>query len=444
MEAGMSGHVVGDVGDLSAHDQAMLTEMLGAPSKKGALRRGFKVMPRILPYLRPYRKFAVISVILTILLAVVALAEPWPLAFVIDSIIGHKPVPSWLPSPFGTGTGGLIALAVIATLLLTALSGLMTVWNEYLSTTVDQKMVLDFRSDMFDHAQKLSLAFHDTESKGILMYRINNQASAMGQIVIALPTVAQSLLTVIGMAYISIQINPLLALLALGTTPFVVYSTTYYTNRIEPRLYRVRGLGAINLAIVYEAMSMIRVVLAFGTQRHEWKRFRQQGETFVDQVIGLTVRQTAFKSVVQLIAVGGDRGRDRRWRLPSSQPSDHSGRTARGPLLREPDLSAARRADQHDHQLPAAVHLTADVVRSDGHPARCDREAERGAPEESARRARARKCWVQLSVPPGGAEEHLIADSKRPWRGRRRADRRREVDARELAAAFLRRRRGQR
>jgi ABC-type multidrug transport system fused ATPase/permease subunit len=305
MDAGTDGHPVADIGDLSSHDQAMLTELVGAPSRKGALKRGVKVLPRILPYLRPYRKLAVISVILTGLLAALALAQPWPLAFVVDSIIGHKPAPGWVAGIFGSGVGAKIALAVVATLLLTALSGLMTVWNEYLTTTIDQNMVLDFRSDMFEHAQKLSLAFHDTESKGILMYRINNQAASMGQIVVGLPAVAQSVLTIVGMAYISVRINPLLALLALGTTPFVVYSTTYYTNRIEPRLYRVRGLGAINLAIVYEAMSMIRVVVAFGTQRREWKRFRKQGESFVNETVGLTVRQTIFKTAVELIASAG-------------------------------------------------------------------------------------------------------------------------------------------
>ena len=61
--------------------------------------------------------------------------------------------------------------------------------------------------------------------------------------------------------------------------PLVIYSTTHYTDRIEPRLNRVRGLGGMNLAIVYEAMAMIRVVLAFGTQRREYRRFRDQART---------------------------------------------------------------------------------------------------------------------------------------------------------------------
>jgi ABC-type multidrug transport system fused ATPase/permease subunit len=177
-------------GDEYAGERAVVEDLFGREARKGALRRGFKVLPRILPYLRPYRKLAVISVILTILMAVVALAQPWPLAFVLDSIIGHKAAPGWVSGIFGSGIGAYIGLAVGATLFLTLLSGGMEVWNEYLSTKIDQRMVLDFRSDMFNHAQKLSLAFHDTESKGILMYRINNQAAAMGQIVVGLPLVA--------------------------------------------------------------------------------------------------------------------------------------------------------------------------------------------------------------------------------------------------------------
>ena len=294
-----------DVSGIDPGEQAVIEDILGRPTKKGALRRGFKTLPRIFPYLRPYRKMAALSVVMTILLAIVALAEPWPVAFVVDSIIGGKPAPGWVSGIFGSSVGVLIGLAVAATLFLTALSGGMTVWNEYLSTNVDQRMVLDVRSDMFQHAQKLSLKFHDSESKGILMYRINQQASALGQIVVALPTVAQSVLTLVGMAYISFRINPLLALLALGTTPFVIYSTTFYTDRIEPRLYRVRGLGAMNLAIVYEAMTMMRVVLAFGTQRREFTRFRKQGEEWVGETVGLTVRQTAFKLAVQMITAGG-------------------------------------------------------------------------------------------------------------------------------------------
>ena len=118
------------------------------------------------------------------------------------------------------------------------------------------------------------------------------------------------------MAYITFTINPLLALLAMGITPFIVYSTTFYADRIEPRIYRVRGLGAMNLAIVYEAMSMMRVVMAFGRERREFRRFRKQGEEWADATVDLTVRQTAFQLAVQLITAAGTAAVHRRRRLP--------------------------------------------------------------------------------------------------------------------------------
>ena len=313
----------------------------------------------------------------------------------------------------------------------------MTVWNEYLSTNVDQRMVLDVRSDMFQHAQKLSLKFHDSESKGILMYRINQQASALGQIVVALPTVAQSVLTLVGMAYISFRINPLLALLALGTTPFVIYSTTFYTDRIEPRLYRVRGLGAMNLAIVYEAMTMMRVVLAFGTQRREFTRFRKQGEEWVGETVGLTVRQTAFKLAVQMITAGGTAAV-----IGVGAYQAVHGEISAGQLLVV--LSYIAQIYQPLEDLTTTITnfqqwfinllMAFDLLDK---KARDHREAGRSSHEEGPRGDRARRCRVRLRQPARRAQGHLGPDPAWTRRCGRRPDRCGQVDACKPPAAVL-------
>ena len=271
----------------------------------GAIKRGWVLLPRALPYLRPYRGIAALSILLTIVLAVAALAEPWPLAFLFDSVLGEKPPPEWVTKVVGDGDAALVFTAVLLSLLITGVSGGMTVLNEYITTTVDQKMVLDFRSDLFRHAQRLSLAYHDDQSTGMLMYRINNQADAVGGIVVALPALAQSALTVVGMLFVAYRIDALLALVAMSVVPFIWWSTKYYANRVEPELYRVRGLEGKNLSIVHEAMAMLRVVVTFGRERHEFERFRKQGEEAVDARVKLTVRQTAFNLAVSFITAVG-------------------------------------------------------------------------------------------------------------------------------------------
>ncbi len=305
-------------------------------------------------------------------------------------------------------------------------------------------MVLDLRSDMFDHAQKLSLAFHDTESKGILMYRINNQAAAMGQIVVQLPVVAQNLLTVIGMAYISFRINPLLA--AAGAGHHAV------RRLLDHLLHRAHRAAHLPRARPGGAESRDRLrgddddarrprlrdattrMEALSQAGRELGRRDGRADGAPD---GLQARRTADH-------LRRDGGCHRSRRLPGREREDHRRRTARGPLLHHPDLPAARGADQHDHVVPAAVHRPADVLRPDGHEARGHAEIGRAVPEEGPRGDRARRCRLRLREAARGIEGRLAPRPARTRGGDRRPDGRGQIDARQPPAAVLRRERGQR
>ena len=108
----------------------------------------------------------------------------------------------------------LLAFAVVAGLVVTGLEHGLAVVDDYVNTKLDQRMVLDFRSDLFRHAQRLSLAFHDTKQTGQLMYQINYQASARRRRSPSrIPPLLQSVLTLVGMFLIVFLIEPTLALL---------------------------------------------------------------------------------------------------------------------------------------------------------------------------------------------------------------------------------------
>ena len=61
----------------------------------------------------------------------------------------------------------------------------------------------------------------------------------------------------------------------------------------------------MSLQIVHEAMTMMRVIVTFGREGHEWLRFRRQGEQAVDARVNLTVRQTMFSLVVTMTTAIG-------------------------------------------------------------------------------------------------------------------------------------------
>jgi ATP-binding cassette subfamily B protein len=265
----------------------------------------FRDFRRILPYLRPHRWLAASSLSLVGFGAVTTLLAPWPLAIIIDTVLGNRPLPNLLGSLAGIDRYQLLAIAVVAGLIITGLEHGLAVFDNYVNTRLDQYMVLDLRSDMFEHAQRLPLAFHDRTRTGQLMFEINNQAAAIGGITVSIPPLLQSVVTVLGMFVILLRIEPLLALLSLTVVPPIYLSAGYYAKRIQPRVVKVRHLESMSLTIVHEAMTMMRVIVAFGRERYEWLRFRRQGEQAVAARIDLTVRQTMFSLMVTMTTALG-------------------------------------------------------------------------------------------------------------------------------------------
>src|SRR5438093_426083 len=81
---------------------------------------------------------------------------------------------------------------------------------------LEQRMALEFRSDLFAHCVRLSQAFHDYRNLGDFIYRINFEAHHVGAVTVAIPALIQSALTLVAMFVITYAISPTLALLALS------------------------------------------------------------------------------------------------------------------------------------------------------------------------------------------------------------------------------------
>jgi ATP-binding cassette subfamily B protein/subfamily B ATP-binding cassette protein MsbA len=267
-----------------------------------------KIFRRILGYLWPYRKLAAGSVVLIVLSSLTSLLAPWPLQVLIDNVLGSEPVPAFLGfllGPLGETRTGLLIFAVGGGVAVTLIHHGLGVCDNYVNTRIDLGMIMDFRSDMFRHAQRLSLAFHDQRRSGMLIYAINSQAHAVATLVMAVPALAQSVLTMIGMFYVLVMISWQLALLSLVVVPFLYYSVGYYMRNIERRLEEVREMEGESLSIIHEAISMQRVITAFGREEHEYRRFRDQGDRAVKARIHLTLRQTLFSMVLNTITAVG-------------------------------------------------------------------------------------------------------------------------------------------
>ena len=274
-------------------------------SLRGAMKQSLRSWPRALPYVRPYKMLVAGSVVLMILAAVAALAEPWPVALLVDSVLGDKPLPFFFEKLVDDSTWARVALVASLGLIVALVIHGLALINQYLNTQLDMKMVLEFRSQLFQHVQRLSFAFHDERRTGEFMGRINGQASSVGSVVSAIFPLLQAALTLAGMFIVAFRLNAQVALLALTVVPFIYYATGYYGTRIGPEVRKVKGMEMRSLHIVHEAVQMLRVIVAFNREDHEYRKFREQGEEAVDARVKVTVKQMLFSLMVNVITAAG-------------------------------------------------------------------------------------------------------------------------------------------
>lgn len=267
----------------------------------------WKALPRARPYLAPYRRTLIWLLVLTFLAAALGLAEPWPLAVILNEVLQDAEPSGIVRTVFGSDPTTWVVLVsmILARFLIIVVGNGFTVWNHFLGAKMEQNMVLDLRSDLFAHVQRLSLTFHDRRQTGALMSQINLQAASVGNVVMVIPPLLEAGLTLIGMFVISVLIDWELALVALVVLPFLFWSFNLYGRRIVPRLQRVQKLEWQSLSIVNEAMAMLRVIVSFGREDYEHKRFREQGKTAVDERVKLTVSQSLYTLGVQTASAAG-------------------------------------------------------------------------------------------------------------------------------------------
>ncbi|HZN69352.1 MAG TPA: ABC transporter ATP-binding protein [Tepidisphaeraceae bacterium] len=267
-----------------------------------------KYFPRVLKYLRPYWRLALFAVAILVVGALVGLLVPWPLKILFDHVLVDAPPEPWLRRLVGNlaaDRARLMLVVVVAGFAFVLLQDALNVLGSYVNVKVEQNMVLDFRSDLFQHAQRLSLAFHDQRRSGMLIYAVNFQGDAAARLVMTVPPLAQSAITLVGMFWIVYRMDRTLGLLSLSVIPFLFYSVRYYVKHIQARLAKVMEMEGESLSIVHEAISMLRVIVAFGREDHEHRRFRDQGRRAVGERVKVTVRQTLFTLAVNAITAAG-------------------------------------------------------------------------------------------------------------------------------------------
>ncbi|MBF6595458.1 MAG: ABC transporter ATP-binding protein [Thermaceae bacterium] len=234
--------------------------------------------------------------------AVVLLLVPWPLKFIVDSVIFHKPLPAWLagllPNPQTHSVALLTALGA-AMLLLGVADAVLDYLGGRLLLRVGQHTIFDIRCALFAHLQRLSLGFHRRQNAGDLMARLGGDIQTLQDFVMSLGSgLFAHLLTVVGMASVMLIIDWRFALVVLAAAPLLLVVTQRYIQHLKKAFRQARYKEGQLWGMVQEVIAGIPVVQAYGREAYEDRRFRQRAQQSLGAGVWANQLQMGFTPLV--------------------------------------------------------------------------------------------------------------------------------------------------
>jgi ATP-binding cassette, subfamily B, bacterial len=251
---------------------------------------------------KPCRALLLGIVFLDLLTIPLALLLPLPLKLAVDSLTGSPATLEfwhrWLPSaPQRVGTQ--LKLAVSMMLIVGVLQHVVGFANWLLRTYTGERLVLDFRSRLFFHVQRLSLAYHDQAGAADLTYRLQHDAPAIRDLALNgfLPLINSSL-TLAGMLYVTACIDRSIALVALIACPVLYIASRKYSRRMRDEWRDVKDRDSLAMSVVQEVLGALRVVKTFGQEGREHDRFMEHSSRYVSGQLRLATLQGSFYVLV--------------------------------------------------------------------------------------------------------------------------------------------------
>ena len=236
---------------------------------------------RIGRFASPYKRDLVIFLVLIVIDALVAVANPLIFKEVIDKGIGKNP-----PATGSTNVVLAMALLLVGLALFDAILGLAQRWY---SARIGEGLIYDMRAKVYAHVQRQPIAFFTRTQTGALISRLNNdvlgaQQAFTGTLSNVVSNVIGVVTVIIAMLFLSWQIT----LLSLVLLPVFIVPARLLGSRLQALTRESYGLNAQMNTVMTERFNVSGALLVklFGRPEVEDAEFRARAGRVRD--IGIT------------------------------------------------------------------------------------------------------------------------------------------------------------
>jgi ATP-binding cassette subfamily B protein len=253
----------------------------------------WQVARRLLRYLKPYLRFLIPALLLTLALNLLGILPPKFTQYAIDwHIIPHR-------------TSGLMLLV----LLFVGVQFLRFVFaylQAILINSVGQYVMFDLRRELYDKLQRQEVAFYDRNPVGRIMTRLTTDVDALNELFTSGVTdVLGDLVMIVAIMAMMLWMDVQLTLVTLLTIPMLWAATTWFRKGARRGYDMVRTRIARINAFLQEHFAGAQTVQIFNAEAKSLRRFKTINEDYRKANIDTIFFYAVFFPLVDFIGAVG-------------------------------------------------------------------------------------------------------------------------------------------
>ncbi|QJB33968.1 ABC transporter ATP-binding protein [Chitinophaga oryzae] len=249
----------------------------------------FSLLRRIFTFAAPYKRALYLSVVMTVIFAVISPLRPYLIQVTVDKYIASQ----------------LMKMLVTVTIVQIALLAVETVvrfYFSYLTNWLGQSVVKDLRVTVYKKIVHLNLAFFDKTPIGTLTTRTVNDIEAINDVFSeGIISIVSDLLTILAILVVMFIEDWRLTLVSLSPFPILIFATYVFKESVNKSFYRVRNAVSALNAFVQEHLTGMVVVQAFTAEKREFARFKHINKEHRKANIDAIFAYSVFFPVVEII-----------------------------------------------------------------------------------------------------------------------------------------------
>ena len=275
------------------------------PEKNGicpACIRRLATLQRIASYLKPYKRHALLLVVVSLIQVGTALIPPILTRQIVDGVLVPKEGNTDSMSERLT----LLGLLVLAMVGIRVLNWGLEWAHGWTVSWLGARMTADIRNRLYQQLELLSLQFYDKRQVGAVMSRVTRDAGRLQEFLVeGLPYLIINALMLIGILGILFRMHWLLALLILVPVPFMMGWGVIFWKRMRLYFNKWDQAWSDIMATVNETLSGIRVVKAFAQEAREIAAFGNRNKKIRQLAIRTEINWEIFFATTTLLTSFG-------------------------------------------------------------------------------------------------------------------------------------------